>query len=151
RVTALKVRSILDDVIVVRQFAFSIVLLALIPSPLSRAQNSTVSFRVFTEPGGAKFAVDGDIYISAASFQWPVGSKHYVRFVQDMLPVTPLFFADPTTPTLRAVQFSPDSSSIYAFSGFVDANGLLIPGGDPNQVVTADASVPFLKISVSLS
>ncbi|MGI8742998.1 MAG: InlB B-repeat-containing protein [Bryobacteraceae bacterium] len=116
------------------------------------AQPTTVSFRVFTDPAGARFAVDGIIYTSAANFQWPAGSKHYVRFVQDaQLNPSAFVFTDPSTPTLAPVQVTADGASVYAFSGFTDAHGLLVPGSDPNQVVTADPAVPSLMIGVSLT
>lgn len=133
-----------------RQLALILAFVIVLFTPAINGQTSTVSFRVFTEPAGAKFAVDGDIYTSAATFQWPTGSKHYVRFVQDLVP-TQLVFSNQTTPTLAPVQLSPDGGSVYTFSGFSDANGLLIPGSDPNQVVTADPSVPFLKLAVTLN
>jgi uncharacterized protein (TIGR03437 family) len=146
----LKVRYHPVDSTLVRQLGLIIAILAILVFPsAAKGQNSTVNFKIFTEPAGAKFAVDGDIYTSAANFQWPAGSKHYVRFVQDALPAS--IYTDPTGPTFASLQLSPDGGTVYGFVGFTDANGLLLPGHDPNQIVTADASVPFLKIGVSLS
>ena len=108
----------------------------------------TVSFRVFTEPAGAKFAVDGIIYTSAASFQWPVGSKHLVRFVQDWVP--PASALGPGAPALAALQLSPDGGTAYALQNWADSNGLLSAPGDQNQVVTADPNVTYLKATVQV-
>jgi len=44
------------------------------------AQEQIVSTRVFTEPAGAQFSVDGKVYISAQVFLWPKGSKHVLSF-----------------------------------------------------------------------
>ncbi|MDQ6760502.1 MAG: hypothetical protein M3Z32_11665 [Acidobacteriota bacterium] len=119
--------------------------------PTLPAQSSIVSFRVFTEPLGARFSVDGIIYTGDAKFQWPTGSKHLVRFIQDALPPAAAVVNGVSQATFAPVQLSPDGAAVYSFGGFSDAAGLLSPGSDPNQFVTADASVPYLKISVSLS
>ncbi len=119
--------------------------------PILPGQTQTVSFRVFTEPLGARFSVDGIIYTSAATFQWPTGSKHLVRYIQDALPPAAAVINGLAQATFAPVQLSPDGAAVYSFGGFTDATGLLSPGSDPNQFVTADAAVPYLKISVSLS
>lgn len=108
----------------------------------------TVSFRVFTEPAGAKFAVDGIIYTSAATFQWPMGSKHFVKYVQDSVPTVPSLGTDPTA--LTVLQYTQDGASAYAFQSWADNNGLLTAGSDPNQVVTADPKVTYLKATVQV-
>ena len=143
-----------DDLYLVRLLALSLAASALFlcaPDARLIAQSSTVSFRVFTEPAGARFSVDGIIYTSAANFQWPTGSKHYVRFVQDAVPGVTTTLANLPPGTFVPVQASGDGAAVYAFTGFTDANGLLAPGTDPNQFVTADASVPYLRINVSLN
>ena len=93
--------------------------------------------------------MDGIIYTSSASFQWPIGSKHLVRYVQDQLPPGSSG-GDPSAPTLAAVQLSPDGSTVYGFTAWTDNNGLLTPGTDPNQVVAADPGFTFLKASVTI-
>ena len=143
-----------DDLYFVRLLALSFAASALFlcaPQARLRAQSSTVSFRVFTEPPGARFSVDGIIYTSAANFQWPTGSKHLVNFVQDAVPGVTTTIDNLPPGTFAAVQASPDGANLYAFGSFQDAAGLLGPANNPNQVVTANAAVPYLKINVSLS
>jgi uncharacterized protein (TIGR03437 family) len=116
------------------------------------AQPQTTSFRVFSQPPGARFAVDGTIYTTAASFTWPAGSQHTVRFVQDLLPTPiPIINADPTARTLSSVQLSPDGGVVYTFSGWTDNQGLLLPTSDPVQVVTASSSVTSLQMNVGVA
>ncbi len=143
-----------DDLYHVRILAWSLAALTFFvsaPDSSLRAQSATVSFRVFTEPSGARFSVDGGIYTSAATFQWPAGSKHLVRFIQDAVPGVTQTLDNLPPGTFVPVQASPDGANLYTFSGFTDATGFLVPGTDPNQIVTADASVPYLKIKALLS
>ena len=51
------------------------------------AQTPLSTITISTAPSGARFAVDGQVYISAITFVWPAGSKHIVVFVTD--PVLP--------------------------------------------------------------
>src|SRR5579864_644875 len=100
------------------------------------ASAQTVSFTVSTSLPGARFAVDGTVYYSAAMFQWPAGSKHLVSFLADPLP-TVAFVPGVNQPILTALQLAGDKASLYVFTGWVDNNGLLLPGADPTQIVTA--------------
>lgn len=109
----------------------------------------TIAFKVYTEPPGAKFSVDGVIYTTAANFQWPQGSTHSVRYVQDTLP--PTATSAPDAPTLSTVQLSPDGGTAYGFVRWSDSNGLTAAGNDPNQTVTASASVTSLKATVTVN
>jgi uncharacterized protein (TIGR03437 family) len=113
-------------------------------------QTSTVSFTVSSDPPGARFAVDGVIYSSATSFQWPAGSQHLVRFIQDVAPPLPVSATDPSVPSL-AGQLSTDGSIIYTLTGWSDSKGYLTPGSDPNQVVTADPSITSLTAKVNVN
>src|SRR5258708_14764357 len=44
----------------------------------SSAEDPTAALRIFTEPNGMRFFVDGQPYKTAQVFLWPVGSKHTV-------------------------------------------------------------------------
>jgi len=46
--------------------------------PAARCETTISSVRVFTEPAGAQFTVDGQAYTSQAVFLWPAGSKHFL-------------------------------------------------------------------------
>ncbi len=76
-----------------------------------------------------------------------------MQFVQSSIPSnSPLVFTGvSSTPTLAAVQFSPDGATVYAFTSFVDATGILVPTSNSTQVVTADASVAWLQMNVNVS
>src|SRR5437588_5778115 len=91
------------------------------------AQVSTTS--IYSEPAGASFYVDGQIYTSAASFLWPQGSKHTLAI-------------DPLQP-------DPSVKKRYAFSGWIDSTGLLT-GAASVLIVTADPSITYYKAAVTL-
>lgn len=52
-------------------------------SPGAPAQQRIASVRVFTEPAGLQFSVDGENFRNAATFLWPAGSKHSIRTEPD--------------------------------------------------------------------
>ena len=126
--------------------------LALASCLASRAAGQTVganvSFRVFSEPAGARFAVDGVVYTSAASFQWPAGSKHLVRYVQESVPY-PVALA-PDSSVLSVLQFTQDGNTAYNFISWSENTSALAPSYDPDQVVTADPSITWLKVTVQV-
>lgn len=127
---------------------FSIFAVLVLADRLPAQQASPVSFRVYTEPAGARFSVDGTVYTSSATFTWPVGSKHLVTFLQDQQPNVIL---PPGSPTLQLAQFTPDAAIMYQFSGWVDNAGLLGATTDVSQWVTADPGITWLKASVSVN
>ena len=67
-------------------FWSSLTLAGLSAIPLAAQQS--VSVRVMTEPAGARFTVDGTLYIQPTSFLWPVGSKHVVTIVSPTIEST---------------------------------------------------------------
>ncbi len=100
------------------------------------------SITISTVPNGATFYVDGQAYISAANLVWPTGSKHIVSFLLDP-PIPPA--------TTSATQTSSDGSRQYVFNGWKDNAGLLAPGTDPVQTVTANPSITSLTASLTVN
>jgi hypothetical protein len=78
-----------------------------------------------TNPSGARFTVDNEPYTSTVVFSWPIGSKHTLVFVTD--PIEPGQTAGAT------FQTSTDGGTIYAFNGWKDKAGLLVPGTVPSD------------------
>src|SRR5882757_7869569 len=84
-------------------------------SSYALAQESAIT--ISTNPPGAKFFVDNQLYIQAATFVWPKGSKHLL-----------VFLTDPALPNQAAsVQTSVDGKTKWSFGGWVDNAGLLLP------------------------
>jgi uncharacterized protein (TIGR03437 family) len=102
----------------------------------------TSTITISTNPAGARFTVDGNLYYSAVSFNWPEGSEHIVAFV-----------TDPPLPgqTISTIQTSVDGRTQYAFSGWLDNQGLLEPATATVQVVTANPAVTTLTAEVTVS
>lgn len=88
-----------------------------------QAQDRLYTTRVFTEPQGARFFVDGVPYKSAQVFQWPQGSKHTLLVDQEAVPF----------PGTR-----------LKFSSWSDSTGNLSLTSD-TLIVTAGPSVTFIK------
>jgi uncharacterized protein (TIGR03437 family) len=82
------------------------------------------------------------VYNKAATFVWPAGSKHLVAFLTD-----PPLLGQPAN---TAIQTSPDGSVQYAFSGWLDNAGLLIPTGDAVQTITADPRITSIKANLTV-
>jgi uncharacterized protein (TIGR03437 family) len=93
------------------------------------AQGQTTQTRVYTEPAGSTFYVDGTKYTSSATFFWPKGSKHSVW----------VDISQNTGGTTR-----------MTFSGWQDDKALLQAGSNPYITVTADPSFLSLKASFSV-
>jgi len=95
--------------------------------PLCAQQQSSV--RIFTEPAGAKFSVDGTVYSAAAEFFWTAGSKH--------------------TLSIEPLQVSLDGGTRQIFQNWADSTGILnVP--TPTVAVTANPSVSYIKAMVEL-
>jgi len=88
------------------------------------ASGQTTQTRIFTEPAGASFFVDGTKYTSSATFFWPKGSRHTVWVV--------------------STQYTGDSTKME-FGGWSDDKTLLSPGASPAITVTADPDFLSLK------
>jgi uncharacterized protein (TIGR03437 family) len=84
------------------------------------------SFKVTPTEVGVPFYVDGNEYRSSAVFLWPKGSKHELRFIGNRGP----------SEWMNELQ-----THLYNFAGWTDNLGLLIPGSDLSQTITADPNV----------
>ena len=93
------------------------------------AANAVSATSVYTGPAGAMFYVDGQSYISAATFLWPQGSKHTLSII----------------PTQQASSYKAQ----YSFSGWSDSTGIL-SGANPIVIVTADPGISWYKASLTL-
>jgi uncharacterized protein (TIGR03437 family) len=108
-----------------------------------KAQNGQSSITISTDPSGARFTVDDQIYYKAATFLWPAGSKHTLVFILDTPPI-----GQTTAPR---VQTSLDGGTIYAFSGWQDNASLITPTQDPIQVITADPHITSISAKLTLT
>jgi uncharacterized protein (TIGR03437 family) len=122
-----------------------IALLASFPAVLAAqpVQQSSIIIGAPTTPW-FKFYVDGQLYQGTATFVWPKGSKHTVQALSNL----PLGV---TCPAVLLSQLNTDSSMEVLFSGWKDNTGLLIPGTDPIQTVTADPTITSLEATIQLS
>ncbi|HYP07335.1 MAG TPA: hypothetical protein VER03_13975, partial [Bryobacteraceae bacterium] len=105
-------------------------------SMLPLAAQELVSVRVFTEPSGPRYTVDGQQYMAPTVFRWPVGSKHTVTVV------SPTFsFASPEAacevPTGGVVQYDPSCRARYQFGGWETSAGSPVVQG-VTQSITVD-------------
>src|SRR5260370_2211959 len=100
------------------------------------AQAPEGAITISTDPPGARFSVDGQVYIQAQTFVWPKGSKHLLVFITD--PVLP-------NQTATVVQTSVDGQTKWGFGGWVDNAGLLLPTNDAIQTITADPRSTTIK------
>ena len=87
--------------------------------------------------------VDGQVYSQTATLVWSAGSRHVVVFLTD-----PPW---PNQTTNTTIQTSQPGTVQYAFGGWKDNLGLLIPNNDPVQIVTADPRMSSLTASVTVS
>ncbi len=96
---------------------------------LASAQEKISTTRVFTEPAGAQFYVDGQLQTGPATFLWPAGSKH-------VLAIDPLQYVNPL-------------KTRFKFVGWTDSSNLLNIAS-PTVVVTADAGITYIKANLTL-
>ena len=89
---------------------------------------------------GPEFMVDGQRFTGTQVFVWPEGSKHIVQFLLsvtgdgDILPYQSSGFTDLTR---------------WAFSGWKDNLGLLVPSGSTVQTITATPLLTSLIAQVT--
>jgi uncharacterized protein (TIGR03437 family) len=93
------------------------------------AEEQIVSTRVFMEPTGAYFYVDGTSYLTPQSFLWPKGSKHTLS-------------VDP------AVQTTTRLGVRYTFASWTDSTGRLSMG-TPTIAVTAAPEISWIKAVIT--
>jgi uncharacterized protein (TIGR03437 family) len=102
------------------------------------AQDAPISsIRIYTEPNGGRFYVDGLPYGAPQVFLWPRGSKHIVQF--------PTATSDGLS---TGCQVSRDLTTQFCFSGWTDSTGKL-QGSAETITVSADPNVTWLKASLS--
>jgi len=107
-----------------------------------QAQTSSTITISTNPPSGAHFLVDGTVYSSTVTLNWPKGSEHTVVFLLD-----PPLAGQTTT----GVQTSQDGGTKWAFSGWVDNNSLIQPSNDPIQVITANPAITTLTAQITIS
>ncbi len=90
------------------------------------ATAQTTQTRIYTEPTGGSFYVDGTKYTSSATFFWPKGSRHTV-------------WVEPGQNT--------GGTTRMGFSGWSDEKSLLQAGSSPTITITADPDFTSLKAS----
>jgi uncharacterized protein (TIGR03437 family) len=119
---------------------FSLLVLLSVSSLCLQAQSFSTT-TISTVPGGARFTVDGQLYVNAATLVWPIGSKHIVAFLTDSAIAGQV---------PGAVQTSSDGTTQYVLSSWADNAGLLVPNSDPVQTVTADPRITSLQANLSV-
>src|SRR5260370_1309910 len=109
----------------------------------SYAQAAESAISISTDPPGARFSVDGQVYIQAQTFVWPKGSKHFLVFITDP--------ALPNQAPNTLIQTSVDGQTKWGFGGWVDNAGLLLPVNDAIQTITADPRITTIKTKLTVS
>jgi uncharacterized protein (TIGR03437 family) len=107
------------------------------------AQPPEGAISISTTPAGARYSVDGQIYIQPQTFVWPKGSKHQLVFITD--PVLP------NQPANTSVQTAVDGKTQWSFGGWVDNAGLLIPTSDAIQTITADPRITTINTQLTVA
>ncbi|MFN0102352.1 MAG: InlB B-repeat-containing protein [Bryobacteraceae bacterium] len=102
----------------------SITLVSVFFIAIGVASGQTTQTRIYSDPPGASFYVDGTKYTSSATFFWPKGSRHTVS----------ANIAQDTGGTTR-----------MGFQGWTDDKSLLQPTASPSITVTADPDFLTLK------
>ncbi len=102
-------------------------------------QTATISsVRISTDPSGARFYVDGQLYHAPQVFLWPAGSKHIVQF--------------PTTlnrdGSYTPCHFSNDQNYQYCLTGWTDSTGTLASGAAAAQTFTASPGLTWITAGV---
>ena len=98
------------------------------------------SLRVYSNPAGARFLVDGLMYTGAQTFLWPAGSKHTLQFQQS-------FLSDGTP---AGYQESFDGNTHYAATGWTLSNGVA-PTAIGDLVFVADPSLTAVVLNVTVT
>jgi uncharacterized protein (TIGR03437 family) len=107
-----------------------------------QAQTSSTITIATNPPSGAHFLVDGTVYSSTVTLNWPTGSEHTVVFLLD---------PPQAGQTTTGVQTSSDGGTKWDFSGWIDNNSLIQPTNDPIQVVTANPAITTLTAQITIS
>jgi uncharacterized protein (TIGR03437 family) len=89
------------------------------------AQEALVNVKIYTNPPGVYFRVDGQAFQGAVAFTWPVGSKHILEAV--------------------TVQENALLNTRVSFVSWVTAGEVQMVPKTPTIVVTADPSMSFFR------
>jgi uncharacterized protein (TIGR03437 family) len=125
---------------------FAIACLITLASMLCSATAQEISsIRIFTEPAGVEYYVDGQRYTQPTSFLWPKGSKHVVVIANA---ISYRALSDGckeavTTEEASAVQYDPNCSTRYGFQGW--ETNVNPPFPATTHVITADPGVTYVK------
>lgn len=92
------------------------------------AEEKIVSTRVYTDPVGAQFLVDGVAYTKPQTFLWPEGSKHTLSVI-------------PTTQDYN------ETNTRYVFQGWSDSSGILSSSAATISV-TASPDISWFRAEV---
>jgi uncharacterized protein (TIGR03437 family) len=118
---------------------------ALLSAAGSASAQDVVNVRVFTEPEGARYTVDGQNYSRSMTFRWQRGSKHILSIpVATFTPGTAGTTACGETGGLDNTQFHSLCRVRYGFSGW-ESDVELPTAGILTQTVVADPALTFLK------
>ena len=106
------------------------------------AQNTSTisSVRVYTNPTGARFMVDGLMYTSSQTFLWPAGSKHILQFAQS-------FNLDGS---VAGYQESLDGGTHFSFSAWTLSNGAA-PSSITDLVLVADPTITSVVMNTAVT
>ncbi|MBM3727059.1 MAG: hypothetical protein FJW40_16755 [Acidobacteria bacterium] len=105
--------------------ALGVLLFCLLPVSLAAQSASTV--KIYSNPPGARFQVDGQWYTTEVAFNWTTGSKHTLTIDQTQRDQTQL------------VQ--------YSFSSWKDSKNLMSVL-DKTVTITADPSISYYRADV---
>ena len=108
---------------------FSLLVFFSLALATSQAATTISATRIYTEPGGGSFYVDGQLFTDSATFLWPAGSKH--------------------TLNVNAVQYPTLAKTRYAFTGWTDSTGQLSISA-AQVVISADPAITSYKASMTV-
>ena len=115
---------------------------------LSVAAQELVTVRVFTEPSGPRFTVDGEQYIAPVVFRWPVGSKHVITILpRRMVPHGKHHVRRRCRTRHEAVRAR--CRSRYNFSRMDTSGGTFTGSTSTFQTITVDKTLSFVKATFS--
>jgi uncharacterized protein (TIGR03437 family) len=95
------------------------------------------SIIISTNPNGARYSVDGQMYNYTQTFVWPTGSEHILQFITDS--------------NQGVLQTTLDGLTQYRFSGWVDNAGLLVPTGSLIQTITANPAITSITATLTVA
>ena len=101
---------------------------------------SISSIRVYSNPTGIRFIVDGLMYTSSQTFLWPTGSKHVLQLPQSLNP----------DGTPAGYQESLDGNTRFTLSSWTLSNGTA-PVTISDLVLIADPTITSVSVNTTAS